>query len=115
MKTLLLIAVLSGLALSQSVRMNVSAYCPCPKCCGAYSDGYTATNYKIKQGDRFVAAPKNYPFGTKMVIKGYNGGKPVIVRDRGGAIKGNKLDLYFDTHQQALEWGRKHIIVEILD
>ena len=114
MKTLLLLAVLSGLALSQSVRMNVSAYCPCSKCCGAYSDGYTATGYKIKPGDRFVAAPKTYPFGTKMIIPGYNDGKPVIVRDRGGAIKGNKLDLYFDTHQEALNWGRKPINVEIL-
>ena len=113
-KILILIALLACPASPRIVRMNVSAYCPCSQCCGAYADGRTATNYKIKTGDRFVAAPKTYAFGTKMVIKGYNDGKPVIVRDRGGAIKGNKLDLYFDTHQEALNWGRKQIDVEIL-
>jgi len=33
--------------------------------------------------------------------------------DRGGAIKGNRLDLFFQTHQQALEWGVQHLDVLI--
>ena len=93
------------------VFMNVSAYCPCPKCCEQYSDGITANGYRIQKNDKFVAAPSIYPFGTIMKIPGYNNNLPVIVRDRGGAIKDNKLDLYFDTHQEALNWGRKHISV----
>lgn len=36
-----------------------------------------------------------------------------MVRDRGGAIKGNRLDLYFKTHRQAREWGVKWIDVRI--
>ena len=97
----------------KTVKMNVSAYCPCKKCCGEFSDGHTATGYKITKGDRFVAAPRTYSFGTRMVIAGYNRGNPVIVRDRGGAIKGNKLDLYFDTHQEALNWGVKILEVKL--
>jgi 3D (Asp-Asp-Asp) domain-containing protein len=83
------------------------------KCCGNSADGITANGYKIRCGDRFVAAPKEYSFGTKMQIPGYNGGKLVSVEDRGGAIKGNKLDVYFDTHSDALEWGDKTIEVKV--
>ena len=89
---------------------NVSAYCPCEKCCGQYADGITANGYKIKKGDKFVAAPKNIPFGTMIDVPGYG---LVQVKDRGGAIKDNRLDLYFDTHQEALNWGRKHITVKV--
>ena len=53
-----------------TVRMCVTAYCPCPKCCGRYSDGVTACGHKIHPGDSFVAADKKYPFGTEMIIPG---------------------------------------------
>jgi len=95
----------------QVVRMRVTAYCPCSQCCGAFSDGITANNHRIQPGDTFVAADKSYRFGTEMVIPGYNAGQPVKVMDRGGAIKGNHLDLFFHTHQEALEWGIKHLDV----
>jgi 3D (Asp-Asp-Asp) domain-containing protein len=97
------------------VRMKVTGYCPCPKCCGQYSDGITATGHKIQPGDTFVAADKRYSFGTEMIIEGYNNGQPVKVLDRGGAIKGNKLDAFFHTHQQALEWGVRYIDVKVRD
>jgi 3D (Asp-Asp-Asp) domain-containing protein len=92
--------------------MEVTAYCPCEKCCGQYADGITASGYVIQQGDRFVAAPKNFKFGVKMIIPNYG---VVEVKDRGGAIKGNKLDVYFDTHEQALQWGRQNLIVYVLE
>ncbi len=58
-----------------------------------------------------AADTKYYPFGTRMFIEGYGWGK---VEDRGSAIKGPKrIDLYFDSHQDALEWGRKTVPVEI--
>jgi len=88
---------------------RVSAYCPCEKCCGIFADGITANGHKIKPGDRFVAASKDIPFGTILNIPGY--GK-VPVWDRGGAIKGNRLDVYFDTHQEALNWGVKILEVK---
>ena len=97
----------------ETVTMNVSAYCPCAKCCGIYADGITASGHKIAPGDVFVAAPKKYPFGTEMIIEGYAGGKAVKVEDVGGAIKGNKLDLFFLKHQQALNWGRKQVNVRV--
>jgi len=97
----------------RTVRMRVTAYCPCPKCCGEFSDGITASNHKIQADETFVAADRKYPFGTEMVIAGYNDGNPVEVLDRGGAIYGNRLDVYFGSHQQALEWGVRYLDVKI--
>ncbi len=90
--------------------MTVTAYCSCEKCCGRFADGITANGHVIRSGDKFIAAPPEYPFGTVMEIPGY--GK-YEVKDRGGAIKGNKIDLYFDTHQEALNWGRQEVEVKI--
>jgi 3D (Asp-Asp-Asp) domain-containing protein len=97
----------------QTVRMRVTAYCPCPKCCGKYSDGQTACLHKIHSGDAFVAADKKYGFGTEMLIPGYNNGEPVKVLDRGGAIYGDRLDVFFNSHEEALEWGVKYIDVKV--
>jgi 3D (Asp-Asp-Asp) domain-containing protein len=97
----------------QTVRMRVTAYCPCPLCCGEYSDGQTACGHEIVPGDVFVAADKKYSFGTEMLVAGYNGGKPVKVLDRGGAIRGDRLDVFFASHQEALEWGVRYLDVKI--
>ena len=97
------------------VRMKVTGYCPCSKCCGQYADGITASGHKIQPGDTFIAADKRYSFGTEMVIEGYSNGQAVKVLDRGGAIKGNKLDAFFHTHQEALEWGVRYIDVKVSD
>ena len=97
----------------ETVKMRVTAYCPCPKCCGSYSDGITACNHRIREGDVFVAADSEYPFGTEMVIDGYNNGRAVKVLDRGGAIKGNRLDVFFNSHKEALKWGVRHIEVKV--
>ena len=92
---------------------RVTAYCPCEKCCGRFADGITASGHVIKPGDRFVAAPPEYTFGTIMEIPGYAAGKSVLVQDRGGVIKGNRLDVYFDTHQEALNWGVQILEVKL--
>ena len=84
---------------------RVTAYCTCVKCCGK-SDGITACGYQIQPGDKLVAAPRELPFGTILTIPGYG---TVKVLDRGGAIKGKRLDVYFDTHQEALNWGVKFL------
>ncbi len=80
---------------------EVTAYCHCVKCCGK-SDRMTASGYRLKDGDLCIAA--DLPFGTVLSVPGYG---IATVLDRGGAIKGKRLDLYFDTHQKALNWGRK--------
>ena len=90
---------------------KVTAYCPCEKCCGRFADGFTASG-RAAEGF-FVAAPPDIPFGTLLSIPGYNDGIPVPVLDRGNAINGNKLDVFFPTHKEALEWGVKYLEVRI--
>jgi 3D (Asp-Asp-Asp) domain-containing protein len=97
----------------QTVRMRVTAYCACRRCCGKFSDGITASGHKIRRGDTFAAADKRYSFGTEMVVAGYNKDKPIKVLDRGGAIRGNKLDVFFPTHKKARKWGVKYIDVKV--
>ncbi len=95
------------------VRMRVTAYCPCAKCCGKHSDGITACNHRIRPGDVFVAADKSYRFHTDMIIPGYNGNQPVEVLDRGRLIKGNRLDVFFPSHSVAKKWGTRYLDVLI--
>jgi len=84
--------------------MRVTAYCPCAKCCGKWADGHFADGSRVDgQALRAVAAPRSIPLGTILWIQGVGA---VVVRDRGGAIKGGKLDLFHATHQAALNWGR---------
>ncbi len=97
----------------RTVQMRVTAYCPCRQCCGRYSDGNTACMHRIQPGDVFVAADKKYDFGTEMIVPGYNSDRAVKVLDRGGAIKGNRLDVFFGSHRQAVEWGVRYIEVKI--
>lgn len=94
---------------------KVTAYCSCKKCCYPYNDGYTTSGHEIKEGDRFVAAPPDIPFGALVIVPGYNNGKPVPVLDRGGSVRGNRIDVYFDNHQRAVNWGRKKIIITFLN
>lgn len=99
---------------SKFIDAVVTAYCPCPKCCGKYADGITASGKPVTaNGGKFCAADKKYPFGTLVIIPGYNNDKPVPVLDRGGAIRGEHFDVFFATHEEALNWGRKNLSVQI--
>ena len=100
----------------RTIRMEVTAYCPCPKCCGENAQGITASGHDVSYNNsHFVAADTEVlPFGTKLVIPGYTGA-PVEVIDRGGAIKGNKLDVFFPTHEEALQWGRQFLDVTVVE
>jgi len=97
--------------------MQVTAYCACKKCCGPKAHGMTASGLPISyNGGHFVAADaKLFKFGTQLVVPGYADGQPVEVIDRGGAIKGHHIDIYFPTHEQAKEWGRKWIQVTVIE
>ena len=48
--------------------------------------------------------------GKKMVFNG----KEYVVEDRGGAITGNKIDIYMDSHAEALAWGVKYLPVQVV-
>ena len=59
-----------------------------------------------------AADTRYYPVGTRMYVPGYGWG---VVEDRGGAIKGrHRIDLFFDSHRAALQWGRKTLPVNIV-
>ena len=60
----------------------------------------------IPQANRTVAMPKGYSYGTKIEIQGMG---TYIVEDRGGAIKGNKIDIYFNSHKEALNFGKRTV------
>jgi 3D (Asp-Asp-Asp) domain-containing protein len=100
----------------RTIRMEVTAYCPCKKCCGENAQGITASGHEISYNQsKFVAADTDkLPFGTKLIIPGYSTA-PVEVIDRGGAIKGHKLDVFFPTHEEALQWGRQWVEVTIVE
>ena len=78
---------------------KITAYCACYKCCGK-TNGITASGAKATEGVT-IAADSSFPFGTKLYIDGHE----YTVQDRGGAIKGNKIDIYFDSHARCLEFG----------
>lgn len=93
----------------------ITAYCACYDCCNKRPTdkgyGITASGEKAVQGVT-VAMNKSIPFGTKIYIDGVG---ERIVQDRGGAIKGNRIDLYFSDHQSALNFGRQTKEVTILN
>lgn len=84
----------------------VTAYCPCSKCCGKYANSNTrydedGNEYHVgASGSTLIAGysvASNLPFGTKIYLEGIG---EVCVTDRG--VRGNHLDLYFNTHADAL-------------
>ena len=88
---------------------KVTAYCSCAKCCGKVT-GRTASGTSAKAGQT-VAASGQFAFGTKLNING----KEYTVEDRGGAIQGNRIDIYMNSHAEALAWGVKYLPVEVVD
>ena len=86
---------------------KITAYCPCAKCCGKQT-GITASGTRATAG-RTIAASSQFSFGTKLIING----KEYIVEDRGGAIQGNKIDIYMNSHAEALAWGVKYLPVQV--
>lgn len=88
-------------------RMQVTAYSPDERSCGASADGITASGYSVSTNGGFLVAadPKVLPLGSLVSVPGYDGGGVVPVLDVGGAIKGARLDVLFPTHEQAMRWG----------
>lgn len=88
---------------------KVTAYCPCSKCCGK-SSGITALGTRATAG-RTVAASSKFSFGTKLNVNGHI----YTVEDRGGAISGNKIDIFVNSHAEALAWGVKYLPVSVVN
>ena len=99
---------ISSTAVINGETYKITAYCSCSKCCGK-TTGRTASGTTATAG-RTVAAPAKFAFGTKLNI----GGHIYTVEDRGGAIKGNRIDIYVSSHSAALQWGVKYLPVSVV-
>lgn len=87
---------------------KITHYCPCSKCCGKWADGITATGTKATQGRTIAVDPDVIPYGTEVMVVYEDGSEAVyIAEDCGGAIQGNRIDIYMDSHEAALIGGIK--------
>lgn len=106
--------------LYEEIEMILTAYCPCEKCCGEYAHNRPkdengndiivgSSGERLIDGVSVAVDPKVIPFGTELIIDG----KTYIAQDCGGAIKGNRIDIFFDSHEKALNFGRQIKIVKV--
>ncbi len=71
----------------------------------------TATGTNPKAGFTVAVDPKEIPLGSKLYVDGYGYAK---AEDTGGAIKGKKIDLFFDTERECVNWGVQNVRVYVL-
>ena len=102
------------------INAKCTAYCSCERCCGDYANSrpldengkpiiYTASGRRAVP-QYSIAMSKSYAFGTMVEIPGIG---MCEVMDRGGAVQGNVIDIYFGSHEEALEWGCRWLDVKI--
>lgn len=105
------------LKLSEGVETTLTAYCPCTKCCGVWGENrpngvvYTASGDIAQEGVTVAADWSIYPKGTQLMINE----NVYTVQDVGGAVKGNHIDIYFDTHEEAVAFGKQTAIVSVIE
>lgn len=91
---------------------KLTGYCSCSICCNGWANNrpvdengneivYGAIGEELKEGYSIAVDPDVIPYRTEVVING----NTYKAQDCGGAIKGNKIDVYFEDHDKALEFG----------
>jgi 3D (Asp-Asp-Asp) domain-containing protein len=95
---------------TNTMTVVATAYCACSKCCGEWADGITASGVKAKPNHTIAVDRNIIPLGTEVIING----NTYVAEDTGGAIKGNRIDIYFDSHSEALKFGRQTIEIEVI-
>jgi len=107
----LLILLFSSCTL-QYFDLTTTGYYPGPECCAPWADGFTYTGAKASKGC-IAIDPHNGPFklGQRVYVVGYGFG---TCNDIGGAIKGWKADLCFDTLEEAQKWEKRLTRIYIL-
>jgi 3D (Asp-Asp-Asp) domain-containing protein len=94
---------------ARTITLVATGYCPCAKCNYPYGGHPSYLGYPLRKG--IVAVdPHIIPMGSRLYIEGYGS---AIAADQGNAIKGNRIDLCFSNHQQALNWGVKTVKVTV--
>lgn len=91
---------------------TITAYCACSQCCGAYAEN----RGDVVTGALGVELIPNYSIAVDPSVIGfydvvYINGQPYEAHDTGGAIKGNRIDIYMGDHQAAINWGVRTIEV----
>lgn len=95
----------------KSFTVSASAYDPGVGSCGKNASGRTCTGQRAGYG--IVAVdPTVIPLGSKLFVPGYGYG---IAADVGGAVKGNRVDLGFNSRSAALQWGRRRVVLRVVD
>lgn len=90
---------------------TVTAYCKCEKCCGKWAKyGKTADGNTPKQGIT-CAASRSIPFGTQIHIENVG---IRTVQDRLATKYDHRIDVYFDSHKDALKFGKKQLKIQFL-
>ena len=77
---------------------------------GKWADGRGSSLYPVGRG-MVAADPSFFPPGTVLYIPNYGYG---VVLDRGGAIRGRRLDLFFHKREEAVRWGRRKVKVWVI-
>jgi len=96
----------------KTIQGRASAYTSSPDECSG-DPNVTASGMRTRPG--IVAASSQYPFGTLLRIPEYDPDMIFVVADRGGAIKGNKVDIWVKTKAEAYAWGVRGITIEIVE
>ncbi|MGE7119493.1 3D domain-containing protein [Peribacillus sp. NPDC046944] len=93
----------------KTITVNATAYTANCKGCS----GITATGLNLKKNPKVKAIsvdPKVIPLGTKVHVEGYG---DAVAADKGSAIKGKKIDVFYSSKTKALNWGRKTVKVKV--
>ena len=107
---------------TKTLTVRVTAYCSCPKCCGVWSkdhpsrqgtdyEQYTTSGTVPTAGRTIAVDPDVIPLGSKVVLNG----QEYVAEDTGSGVKGNHIDIYFDSHEAALDWGVKTLEAQIFE
>ena len=92
--------------------LTATAYYPGPECTYPYDDGFTATGDVAGKGSIAIDPKGPLKMGQRVYVEGYGEG---VCNDVGSAIKGWKIDVCFDTYEEAVEWGIQLVKVYILE
>lgn len=88
--------------------VTVTHYCPCSKCCGKWANGITAYGNTPVAGVTVAANPNFLPEGTRVEIDGHI----YTVEDTG--VSGKAIDIFCDTHQEAINRGTYQTTIKIM-